>query len=209
MEIGTIPMTAFARFYEATPPAKVIMVREARLMVSDPRGYRGRDYYLDLRNTLRQTHWATNDIATFEAALGPLVAHQVIPGKKEHYQKVGDAYIAFWKKRGATFFRVPDCLIDIAGLKIRVAPEVGMSYGGDKLALKLALPAPRPTRQFRQAVQYLTAQGRGEWPHDWQAALWDVRREEVLPPVSVPRDLALALEGQAMAFQEIWKRLGE
>ena len=38
--------------------------------------------------------------------------------------------------------------------------------------------------------------------------LWDVRRKEILTKVSMPKDFALALEGQAMAFQQIWNSLG-
>ena len=208
-QIKWIPMAAFARFYEATGPQKVRMVRDARIMVSDPRGYRSRDYYFELRNTLRQTHWRTNDIATFEAALGPLISDQLNDGKKDHYRKIGESYIKYWRNREATFFDVPPSFVEIAGLNIRISVEAGMNYHGDRLALKIWWNAPRPTRSFRQAIQHLTERGRGDWYQEWQSGFWDVRREEVLPPVPMPRDFALAIEGQAMAFQQIWRSLGE
>ena len=185
------------------------MVRDARLMVSDPRGYRSRGYYFQLRNTLSQTHWLTNDISTFENALDPLVAEQTKQGKKEHYRQIGDSYIDLWKKRDASYFKIPSTDLEVAGLKIRISAEVGMSFGGDDLALKLWLNSPRPTRSYRQAIQYLTEEGSGGWHQNWQTALWDVRRLETLPRVSIPKDFALALEGQAMAFQQIWKSLGD
>jgi hypothetical protein len=209
MEINAIPMAAFARFYEATGPQKVAMVRDARLYQSDPDGYTGRDYYYDLRNTLRQTHWKTDDIAIFEVALDPLLSRQKQEGKREDYRAIGQAYISFWRKRDAHFFDIPGAQIDLAGLPIRVSTEVGMVYHGDNLALKLWFNAPRATRAFRQAIKYMMEQGRhpAAWRQDWQAAIWDVRREEVLPEVPTPRDLERALEGQAGAFQQIWKRL--
>lgn len=207
MDIKPIPMTAFARFYEATGPKKVAMVREARLFQTDPDAFNQRSYYVGLLNTLRKTHWQTDDISTFEAALGPLVAEQNIPTRKEHYQKVGEAYINFWKKRDAHFFPVPSSVIEIGGLAIKVSAEVGMRYDGNNMALKLWPSAPKPTRPFRQSVRYLTEQGRGAWNKNWTAGIWDIRREEILPFVQFSKDLPIILEGVAAMFRKIWERL--
>jgi len=206
MEIGNVAIATFARFFEATPSGRVRVVRDARLFQSDPKSYAKRDYYFDLRNTLRQTHWQTNDISTFEAALDPLIAKQTIPGKQEHVRTIGRAYIDFWKKRDAQFFRVAPSIVEITGLRIHVVAEVGMRYNGDNLALKLALAAPKPTRHFRQVIQYLTTEGLRNRPN-LQQAIWDVRREEILPHVPIPRDFRLALEGEAVAFRQIWESL--
>ncbi len=206
MELASVPVTTFARFYEATGPGKVRIVRDSRLYQSDPKGYRTRDFYLDFRNTLRQTHWATNDIGTFEAALDSLVKRQTIQGRDEHFRKVGTAYITYWKKRDPGYFAIEPETIQVADLNIRVSPEVGMNYSGDELALKLSLPAPRPTRAFRQVLQHLTVQAYASSPR-LQPGIWDVRREEILPPVPIPKDFQLAIEGQAMAFRQIWESL--
>ena len=206
--INSVPMTAFARFYDASGPEKVRVVRDVRLMASDPQGYRGRDYYFQLRNLLRQTHWQTDDIDTFEDALDRLVSN-ARPDKKEHYRKIGQAYIDFWRKRDGHCFDVPVSMVDVAGLPIRVSLEVGMGYAGNDLALKIWWNAPRPKRAFRQTVQYLTELASAGWPPHWSTALWDVRRDELLPPVRIPKDFAFALEGQAVAFRQIWVSLGE
>ncbi len=206
MEIKQVPITSFARFYGATGPQKVKIVRDARQFQSDPRGYGGRDYYMNFRNALKRTHWRTDDIVSFEAELDSLVAEQRNEKKQEHYRELGEAYINFWKKHDAQFFEVPKASLTVAGLNIRVVTEVGMRYSGENLALKLLMTAPRPTRQFRQAVQHITAQS--DQPPDLQPAMWDVRREEILQPVSIPRDFQIMLEGQAVAFQQIWDRLG-
>lgn len=206
LQIESVPVATFARFYEATGPGKVRTVRDSRLYQSDPKGYIARDYYLDFRNTLRQTHWQTDDISIFEAALDNLVSRQTVAGKADHFRKLGEAYINFWKKRDAHFFNIPQEFVDVAGLSIRVVSEVGMRYHGDDLALKLSLPAPSPTRSFRQVVQHLTRQAQAQNPK-LQPLIWDVRREEILPPVPIPKDFQLALEGQAMAFRQIWESL--
>ena len=160
MEIQPIPLAIFARFYEARRPQQVTIVRDARLFQSDPKGYAGRDYYRGLRNTLRQTHWETDDITIFESALGPLISQQTNETKRDHYQQVGAAYIAYWRDNDARFFGgIPDARVDLAGLQIRVSTEVGMIRHGDHWALKLWLNAPRPTLGFRQAVRYLPEQG--------------------------------------------------
>lgn len=208
MEIKPVAIATFARFYGATGPQKVKIVRDARLFQSDPKGYGGRDYYANFRNALKQTHWQTNDIKTFEGALDSLVEEQRDAVKQEHYRELGESYIRFWKKKGGDFFAVPTVSLSLAGLTIRVATEVGMKSKGDTLALKLLLSAPAPTRGFRQAIQHLTSRAsRNKWPTDYQALIWDVRREEILTPVSIPKDLHVALQGQAMAFQGMWESL--
>jgi hypothetical protein len=210
MDIKPIPMAAFARFYEASPLNKVVRARNARLMVTDQEAYQVRDYYMDLRNLLSETHWKTGDVASFERALGKLIDDQEDRRKKEHFLSTGRAYIDFWREQKAEYFSVPVSVIEIAGLPIEVVIEVGMRCQGVSFALKLWLNAAKPTRQFRQAVYYMTEMGRNEgWDEEWQPAVWDVRRQSVLTPVPLPREFGLAMEGQAAAFKQMWKKVGE
>jgi hypothetical protein len=211
MQIGAILMSSFARFYEATGPQKVAIVRDARLNQSDPDSYTSRDYYFDLRNTLRQTHWATGDITTFAQVLDALCARQKQDGKEKHLREIGESYIRFWIKRGAGTFDVPRAQILLGGLPIRVSAEVGMVDRDDKFAMKLWFNAPRPTRAYRQAAEFMLRQAAADpaWSTSWRTVILDVRREEVLPAVPIPRDLRRALEGQAGAFKQIWEGLDE
>jgi hypothetical protein len=207
MEIRNVPVAAFARFSEATMGQRVRVVRDARLYRSDPTSYAQRDYYFDLRNTLRKTHWqpGSHGLEAFEAAIDPMVARQKARGKAEHYRVISAAYLDFWQKRDAQFFAIPPSHVDLAGLAINVTAEIGMKYGGDNLALKLVLTAPKPTRHFRQVIQFLSDEAYEN--RAFQPAIWDVRRHEILPRVPTPRDFRLALEGDAMAFQQIWQSL--
>ena len=81
-----------------------------------------------------------------------------------------------------------------------------MRYGGDDRALKLSLTAPKPKRSFRQAVQYLATDALASNPR-LQPAIWDVRREEILPSPTIPKDFQVILEAQAAAFKLIWESL--
>ena len=214
MELGTQPMTAFARFFEASPTQKVKMVRDARLFQSDPQGYQGRAYYGQFRHALWLTHWRGSDLVTFEAKLDDVIAELRFkdkqPAKPEHYRVLGDAYVDYWKGYpDAQVFEVPTAETEIAGLTIRVAGIVGINLGGDEYALEPYFRAPKPTRLFRQAVQHVTEQARqGIWNPNWHANIYDVRRKLFLQDMRVrPQDLRIGLEGAAADFQQIWRSL--
>jgi hypothetical protein len=211
MEIGRQPMTAFARFFEATPAEKVKMVRDARLFQSDPAGYAQRSYYASFRNVLRRTHWSDSDLGTFEATLDDVIAELNSQPKQQHYRDLGKAYIDYWRNYGdASIFRVRAVEMEIAGLKLRVAPEVGVSFGGDSYALEVYFRAQPPTRLYRHSVQYLAQQAKAKsaWNPDLRPAIYDVRRRKILDDLQIrPQDLRLALEGAAANFQQIWESL--
>ncbi len=204
--MNSVPMATFARFYSALPSAQPRIVREARLQQATPGNYMGRDYYGPLRNMLRTAHWKTNDIAIVEDAIGPLINSQKSPSKKKQYRDLGKSYMDFWIDQKANFFLVPPVVVSIAGLEIRVKPELGMRTDTDALVLKLWFNQPRPTRAYRQAIQYMMEQASSgsSWQQSWQPAIWDVRRMRVLHPIRLPRDFVSAIEGQAASFLHIW-----
>lgn len=210
MQIDTQPLTAFARFFEASPSQKVTMVRDARLYQSDPSGYAQRAYYGVFRNVLKRTHWKGSDLGTFEATLEDVIAEQKVSSRQEHYRDLGKAYVAFWSLHDdVAVFPVPPAEMEIAGLKLRVTSELGVGFGGNDYALEVYFRAPKPTRLYRQAVQYLTQQARSsKWSPEWVVATYDVRRKLILPDLQIrPQDLRLALEGAAANFQQIWESL--
>lgn len=215
MEIGTQPMTAFARFFEATPSQKVRMVRDARLFQNDPEGYTQRAYYGAFRNALRQTHWSGTDLITFEAKLEDVIAELRLTGKQpaklEHYKELGESYVDYWRQYpDLGVFEVPTAEAEIAGLRIRIAGEMGIRIGGDEYALEPYYRAPRPTRLFRQAIQYKTEQARqGARNPNWVANICDARRRQLLPQLRVrPQDLRIGLDGAAADFQQFLRSLG-
>ena len=209
-ERPTIGMATFARFYDAPASAKVRIVRDTLTNWANPEGYKQRDYYWAFRNTLKRTHWTTNDPFDFDFAVGGMVEGLNRDHQRQHYEVLSQAYLDFWGSQpDAQFFSVLPTRLEIAGLVILVNPEVGLRRHGDTLALKLWLNAPRPKKQFRQALQYLMeeAQERG-WDRELQPALWDVRRGEIMPRPSVARDFSWNIRGQAAAFREMWDSLG-
>ena len=211
----SISMALFARFYEATPPAKVRVVREIRSRATDPDGYIARDYYGELRSTIRATHWGSGSIDGLAAAISDLVADMrtrkrkvSLEKKAEHYELISGKYLDGWVGFGAGYFPGPRSSVQIGNLRITVNPDLGMRYADAEYAVKLWLNAPRPTRQFRATIQHLMTVGRGaDWDPAWAVSMWDVRRGLMLPPVAIHRDFGLALESQAAAFDHIYTDL--
>ena len=214
LENPTIGMATFARFYNAPASGRELIVKEARTFLIDPKGYLQRSYYWALLNTLRQTHWNTHDLSDFKIALEETLER--LPNtkgkesRKDHYNKIGQAYLEFWyKQQDAQFFKIPPARIEIQGLTILVNPEVGLRRHGDELALKLWLSSPRPNLGFRQAIQYLMAEAQSQgWERHLQPALWDVRRKEILPNVRLARGFERVIRSQAAAFRVHWDALG-
>lgn len=206
-----IGMATFARFYDAPASGKGRVITDARTYVAKPNDYNQRAYYWALRNTLSQTHWRSNDLSDFSDAVEGMLSKLTAEHRRENYRKVSEAYLSFWaKQEDAQFFRIQAGRIEIAGLTILINPEIGLRRYGDNLALKLWFSAPPPKRSYRQAIQYLMseAQQRG-WQRDIQPALWDVRREEIMPSVPIAKDFPLVIRGQAAAFREMWGAAGE
>ena len=203
-----VPMSMFAKFYEVRPAEQVSIVREIRARLNAPDRYIRRDYYGPLRQVIRQTHWTTGDIGTFENALPPLLDVQT--RKKDHYRDLGRSYIDFWMNKDATYFSVLPVDVAIGDLTINVNPEIGMRSNGDDQVLKLWFNAVRPSRQTRQVIGHLMnlakAQSNG-WQPRWHTGLWDIRRRNVPLPVGQARDFELGLDGQAAAFMRIWEDL--
>ena len=207
-----IPLSSFARFYEVRPADQVRIVRDIRNRLMNPDDYMGRDFYGPLRQTMRRTHWATGDIGTFEDALGPLVDSQQVEARKDHYRRIGERYIDFWKSRDASYFPVMPVDVDLSDLTIVVSPEVGMRAGGDYQALKLWFNAEVPTRQARQVVVHLMNRANvqsDQWQTRWHSGIWDIRRGNIPLPVNPARDFELGLVGQVAAFLRIWEDLDE
>jgi hypothetical protein len=203
MEMKAVPISTFARYFEATDAGKWRVVARAL----SP----GMDYYWKLRNTLADTHWLSDDISTFEVAVDGLLGSVKSITQRECYRQVADSYIKFWKRYpGAHVFRVPTVETDIAGLSIRVNPEIRMEYRGESFTLKLYFRATPPTKKYRQAVQFLTARARGlKWDPNWQATLFAVSQGERHHEMPLPQRFGLAVAAQAAAFLHTWDQLSE
>ena len=206
-----IPMSSFAKFYEVRPAEQVRIVRDIRTRLLDPERYMARDYYGPLRNLLRKTHWATGEIEDFEGALDPFLESQRFNDRKDHYERLGKAYVAYWRNVDGAHFAIPPIDVTISDLTIAVRPELGLqTEGGDYQALKVWFNSDRPSRQARQIMVYLMDRANEQsekWSSRWYSGIWDIRRQNVLPPMQPARDLELGLTGQIAAFLHIWNEL--
>lgn len=207
LEIPPIGMATFARFYDAPVSGRLKVINDARTYLANHDGYKQRSYYWALRNTLLQTHWATNDLSSFADAREGMLLRQKIEHRKDNYQTISQAYLSFFKKTpDARLFRIPPTRIEIAGLTIIVNPDIGMRLPGNDLALKLWLSSKPPKNNYRQAIQYLMQDAQqGGWREDLQPAIWDIRRERIMQPVKIPNGFDIVIGSQAAAFRYMWE----
>ena len=171
-----------------------------------------RNFYGFLLRQLRQTHWATGDLRDFAEALESFVSALEDQRKHQSYLAIGEAYIEYWNRRSGELFQIPSVSVDINGLTIGVRPEVGIRIGRDHEVLKLWFNAKSPSRQARQIILHIMDMARSssqEWRNSWNIGIWDVRRQEVPPPIRTARDFELGLAGQVAAFLQIWETLDQ
>ena len=204
-------MTQFAKFYEVRPADQVRIVRDIRMQIANPDdNYMARNFYGFLLQELRRTHFATGDIRYFEDNLETFVNGLQDKRKHQAYLAIGEAYVEWWNQRSGELFEVPSVGVEVDGLTIGVRPEVGIRNGRDFEVLKLWFNASKPSRQARQIILHLMGMARDlsqEWPSSWNVGIWDVRRQEIPPPIRTARDFELGLAGQVAAFMQIWERL--
>ncbi len=208
-----ISMTQFAKFYEVRPADQVRIVRDIRMQIANPDdNYMARNFYGFLLQELRRTHFATGDIRYFEDNLETFVNGLQDKRKHQAYLAIGEAYVEWWNQRSGELFEVPSVGVEVDGLTIGVRPEVGIRNGRDFEVLKLWFNASKPSRQTRQIILHLMGMARvlsQEWPSSWNVGIWDVRRQEIPPPIRTARDFELGLAGQVAAFMQIWRKLDE
>ena len=208
MPVQRVSVYNFAKFCEARPDRQQAVVRQIRKRTLNPNA--GFDYYGPLKGLIRRTHWATNNLATFEDALPAFLSGQKKPDMADNYRRMAEAYVDYWNFRATDFIPVDPGHADhqIEDLTIRVNPEVGMrTRDGDRQILKLWFNRISPTRQTRLIIGHLMDK---VTPNaQWLSGIWDIRGRNIPLPV-VPTDgFDLVLAGQAAAFQHIWEGLDD
>ena len=208
MPVSRVSVFNFSEFCEARPDRQESVVLKIRKRTLDPK--KGFDYYGPLKHLIRRTHWATNDLATFESALDPFLNGQKKVTMADNYRCMADAYIDYWDGRANAYFPVlvttPDVVIE--GLTIRATPELGMlTKDGDRQILKLWFNRVSPTRQARLIVGHLM--GKVNPNSQWHIGIWDIKQRNIPLPVLAPDGFDLVLAGQAAAFLRIWEGLDQ
>lgn len=204
-----VGMASFARFYDATRAAQIRVVRDIRSRYTDPKGYAGRDYYGEFRNVIRTNHWLRGDLTTLPSALDNLIDAQKDSNKAENLSELRNGYLGRFTEPNVSVFLVQRAELEIAGLTINITPEIGMKVDDDTYVLKMWMNRPEPKRLYRQAIQYLLQEGRGSnWQSDWQPAIWNVRKDQLLDPLRLPNDIRLSIRAAAVGLQDVWEQLG-
>ena len=170
-------MTEFARFCAAGSPVRDRMAREiAGLEHREIRNPNGALY-----GVLRRTHWRDGNIEPLMDATPNLDAARA-DYQKELARIMGlkEDYIAFWLRQAEGHFRVDPVGVTIAGLTVRVNPEVGMDTGIAKHPFKLWFRKGKMSSRHTMVYHYLLREAveNSPWPLTWIPGIWDVPRHQ-------------------------------
>ena len=192
MTVPAITLASFADFYDTIRSKRAAMVRNLRDRHFSPDTYHHRDYYLQIRNCIGNSHWRSNQIHVFADAFGSLNFDSKQARKQKAAHDIADNYISHWNRQGESVFNVPTHVAGFEGLHLRFAPDIGVrTIHGDLLAAKLWFKYNKPNLPYRQAFHWLSYNLRPDnWDENVQPVIWDVRREEFLmPPPNMPKDI--------------------
>ena len=157
-----------------------------------------------VRGMFQRTHWKTGEIDTL------VTAEPKVNKCRCDYAKVvenADAlkhdYIALWREREASFFRVAPRHVDlsIGDLTVRVNPEVGMITRDGARVLKVWLGSRKMQKRRYEVCHYLMREAvkRPEWP-GWPIGIWDVRRRALPVEPLLPDDIGRVVMDAAADF---------
>ena len=175
-----VSMPMFARFYVAGSKG-----REG--IVSRFKKGEGFNYYGPLTALLRR-HLESGDIEGLRSARPNL--------RSEYRSRASDCEnakldcIDLWTSRRASYFEVPPVGVPLGLLTVNAAPEVGMRTADGERVLKLWYSPDPMAPTLAEVYHYLLAKG-GEnlaWA-GWEPGIWDVRRQAIPIPPTLPDDI--------------------
>ena len=204
-----ITMTQFANFCIAKPNGRRRIVHDQRELGEHPEWIRSRDFYGPLRDAIKRTHVANQDLNIFRDALPALMHQRLGDNQRARFQLLGEAYLDLWGGWDATPFPGQRAEVDIAGLTVIVNPDVRIrTDDDDDLLVKLWFnpgPPPGPKMQTLSYLMNLAKEIQG-WPRTRQMGILDVERKALLPAVETDSDFAASVDGHAEAYMETWYR---
>ena len=183
-------MPIFARFYVAGSKGRVGIVRRFK----DGEGF---NYYGPLTVLLRR-HLESGDIEGLRSARPNLSPED--PRASDCESAKLDC-IDLWTSRRANYFQVPPVGVPLGGLTVNVAPEVGMRTADGERVLKLWYSPDPMEPNLAEVYHYLLAEaGKNLVWAGWEPSIWDVRRQAIPIPPTLPDDIDHTVAAAAADF---------
>ena len=188
-----VSMSTFARFCIAGPGVRDKMARQ----FAGVEQRRGGNPNGALYGMLRRTHWRNGDIAVLVGATPRLnPTRQDYQQELDRIMAIKEDYLAEWRERAEGFFSVDPVGVIVAGMTVRVDPEVGMETREDpaRRPLKLWFRGTRMSGRYAAVYHYLLKEAieSTTWPVSWFPGIWDVQGRRIS---YLPRQLPHGTEG--------------
>lgn len=199
----TIGLTTFVDYISATGLPRVRAVEAARRSDNQPYDPR-KDFYKRLRDASVSYARGQSSEESYRALPETLSDQK----KRSNFPAAIDAWIHWQAEKGGSFFAPPRGEYTCRDLTVNVNPEIGMTIGRSKVAIKSwfkteAVPKAR--------LNYILATLRFGLPESFtgDVGILDVRRGILHRAGSINPSLKILLRGEAIGFMAMWDALGE
>ena len=201
-------MTRFADFCTTTPNRQRRIVSDERELAEHPEWIRSRDFYGPLRDAIKRTHVANQDLEVFRDSLPALMHQRMRDNQRARFLPLGQAYLDLWGGWDATPFPGQRAEVNLAGLTVIVNPDLRIrTHAGEDILVKLRFslqPLPPTNAATISYLMHLAKETQG-WPQTWQMGILDIERGTLLPAVTVGLDFAAFVNGHAETYMEMWR----
>ena len=195
--VTQVSMPTFAHFCIADSKGRERIVRR----FNDGRGF---DYYGPLTALLRR-HLVSEDIEGLRKA-----SPKLNPNRPNYQSRLADLesakldFIDLWTSRRASYFKVRPAGVSLGRLTVKVNPEIGMRTADGERALRLWYP-PKPMKPTLAAVYHylLIEAGKGMLWAGMEPGIWDVHRQAIPIPPTLPDDMARTVADAAVDFMRL------
>ena len=146
-------------------------------------------------------------IATVENELKGLIARSSKVREKERLTLLSDAFIGQWRKYDYQFQPVQGTKVSLARLTIKVFPDLGViTRAGEEVAVRLWLSEGNISDKERDTFIYLMSEAKqpAQWPTNWGVGVWELERDLIHHPITVPDDMKKLIYERAEKYAELW-----
>lgn len=192
-----VSLTDFVEFAIKSGSPKLTRVRQVK-----SRGpyHPAQDFWKPLREEIVQLHKQRRPKGDLDKFLNTLSDDK----KRNRYTECVEGYKRFLGRKTGRWFPPPDANWLPSGLRIRVSPELGLRFNGNRFVIKLYFKAEKLSKNRVDIILLLMHQVlERNVPAGTTFAILDVPRGKMFSDVPSHSLLPL-LRGEAAAFKAIW-----
>lgn len=198
-----ISLTEFMDYVNSSGAAKATVVAQAKKKRAEGHNIKT-DYWLQFRNAVKSVHSSKgNKEDLFE------VVERVHEDKKDNYNSAVNSYIKYWGKKKITWTNPPHKNVMVGGTRVRINPELGLTYNGKTYIVKLFLHVDDilDKRHADLILSLMNNKMREEIPDNAVFAVLDVLRGKMFEFKNKDYKIEHLLEAEGASFNILWDSL--